>query len=146
MPHRGVMERREHEPEAERVDRQGDPLRRLLEREAKRLEDVGRSGDRADRTVPVLRDSRPRRGSDDRGRCRDVERPPAVAARPDDVHDVVARRPHLQHVSTHRLRAAGDLVRSLSLRPQCDQEPADLRGRRFPAHDLAHHLARLVTP
>ena len=124
----------------------GDPLRRLLEREAERLEDVGGSRHRADRPVPVLRDRSPRRRSDDRSRRRDVERPPAVAARPDDVDHVVARRPHLQHVSPHRLRAAGDLVRGLALRPQRDQEPADLRGRRFASHDLAHHLACLVAP
>src|SRR4249919_198978 len=55
MTHRGVMERREHEPEAERVYGLGDALRRLLEREAERLEDVGGSRNRADRTVPVLR-------------------------------------------------------------------------------------------
>ena len=49
-------------------------------------------------------------------------------------------------MSPHRLRTPGDLVRRLPLRPQRDEEPADLRGRRLAAHDLAHHVARLVAP
>ena len=53
---------------------------------------------------------------------------------------------HREHVRTHRLGAAGDLVRRLPLRAQRDEEPADLRRRRLSAHDLAHHLAGVVAP
>jgi hypothetical protein len=48
-----------------------------------------------------------------------------------------------QHVLAHRLRAAGDLVRRLALRPQGDEEAGDLRLRRLAGHDPGHHLARL---
>ena len=68
----------------------------------------------------------------------------AVAAGPGGVDEVVALRPHGEHVLAHRLGAAGDLVGGLALQPQRDQEAADLRRRRLAAHDLAHHLARLA--
>ena len=144
VPHRRMVRRREHEPEAERVDRLRDPLGRLLEPEAERLEHVRGSGHGADRAIAVLRDRCARRRGDDRGRRRDVERARAVAARADDVDDVVARRMHLEHVRAHRLGAPRDLVRRLTLRPQRHQEAADLSGSRLPGHDLAHHLARLA--
>ena len=41
-------------------------------------------------------------------------------------------------------REARDLVRSLALEPKRDQEAADLRGRRIAAHDAVHHLAGLL--
>ena len=44
----------------------------------------------------------------------------------------------------HRLGTAGDLVRALTFEPQSDQEAADLRLGRLPAHDLIHHLASLL--
>ena len=69
-----MVQRREHEPEPERVDRLRDPLRRLLEREPERLEHVRGARDRADRAVPVLGDRRARRRRHDRRGRRDVER------------------------------------------------------------------------
>src|SRR5207244_4471287 len=68
----------------------------------------------------------------------------AVAAGSGGVDEVLALRPHRQHVIAHRLRAARDLVRRLSLQTQRDQEAADLCGCRLTAHDRAHHLARLL--
>ena len=44
MAHRRVVRRREHEAEAELVDRLRDSLRRLLELESECLEHVGRAG------------------------------------------------------------------------------------------------------
>ena len=72
VAHRRMVRRGEHEAEAEVVDRLGDPLGRLLEGEAERLEHVGRAGRRAHGPVPVLRDGarRPRRRrSRRRSRC-----------------------------------------------------------------------------
>ena len=144
MSHRRMVQRSEHESEAEGVDRLGDPLRRLLEREPERLEHVRGPRDRADRTVPVLRDGGAGRGGDDRSGRRDVERARAVSPRADDVDDVLARGPNGKDVGAHRLGAPGDLVGRLALRPQSDEKAADLGGRRLAAHDLAHDLARLV--
>ncbi len=45
----------------------------------------------------------------------------------------VAGRMHRKDVRTHRLGAPRDLVRRLPLRPQRDQEAADLRRRCFAA-------------
>ena len=131
-------------PKPEAVDRLGDALGRLLEREAERLQHVGRAGRRAHGPVPVLRDGASGCGGDDRGSGRDVQRPAAVATRADHVDDVVSLRADGEHVLAHRLRAAGDLVRGLALRPQGDEEAGDLRLRRLAGHDPGHHLARLL--
>ena len=45
----------------------------------------------------------------------------------------------------HRFRTAGDLVRSLALEPQSDEERSELRRSRFAAHYLVHDLAGLFT-
>ena len=134
----------EHEAEAEAVDRLADPLRRLLEDEAERLEHVGGAGCGADGPVAVLRHRRAGRGGDDRRSRGDVQRPAAVATGADDVHQVVPARPDGKNVRAHRLGAARDLVRCLSLRAQCDQEAGDLGLRRLAGHDPRHHLARLL--
>ena len=136
-----MVQRREHEAEAERVDRLRDPFRRLLEGEPERLEDVRGARDRAHGAVSVLCNSRAGRRRHEGGGRGDVERSRPVAAGPHHVDDVVARGPDGEHVLSHRLRAARDLVRRLALRPERDEKAADLSGRRLPAHDLAHHLA-----
>ncbi len=145
---RGVLHRRmvclgEEEAEAELVDRPLDPLRREVEPEAERLEDVGGSARRRRGPVAVLRDRRAGARGDERGRRGDVVRVRAVAAGADDVDEIRALRLHVQDVLAHRLRAAGDLVRGLALRAQRDEEAGDLRLRRLAAHDLAHRLVRL---
>ena len=145
MPHGRMVRRREHESESEGVDRLGNPLRSLLEREAERLEHVRGSGDGAHGAIAVLRDSGTRSGGDDRRRRRDVERARPVPSRTDDVDHVVTCRVHLEHVRAHRLGAARDLVRRLPLRAQRDEKPADLHLCRLSAHDLAHHLSGVVT-
>ena len=139
--HRRVVRGREHEAEAELVDRLRDPLGRLLELEAQLLEHVRRARRGRDGAVAVLRDAGARRRGDDRRRGRDVDRAGAVATGARRVDEVVAPRVHGQDVLAHRLGAAGDLVGRLSLQPQRDEEAADLGGRRVAAHDLAHHLA-----
>ena len=72
VPHRRMVRRREHEAEAELVDRARDPLRRELELEAERLEHVGRAGRRRHRPVAVLRHRSAGRRRDERRRGRDV--------------------------------------------------------------------------
>src|SRR6266511_2182411 len=89
--------------------------------------------------------SRSGRGGDERGGGRDVERVRVVAAGAGRVDEIVALGMHRQYVLAHRLGAAGDLVGSLALCAERDEEAADLRWRRLAAHDLAHHLARLGT-
>ena len=130
-PHRRVVGPGEHEAEPEVVDRERDPLRWLLERDAELLEHVGRACLRARGPVAVLRDG----GAG--GRCHercgggDVERVGAVASGADDVDDGGALRRHRNDVLSHRLREAGDLVGRLALRAQGDEEPRDLRLRRL---------------
>src|SRR5436305_14807374 len=133
----------EEEAEAELVDRALDPRGLELEPEAERLEHVGRARRRRRRAVAVLRDAGARAGRDERRRRRDVVRVRAVAAGADDVDEIVALRPHVEHVLAHRLRAAGDLVRGLALRAQRDEGARDLRLRRLAQHDLLHRLTRL---
>ena len=145
MAHRRVVRRREHEAEAELVDRLRDSLRRLLELETECLEHVGGAGGGRDGAVAVLRDARAGSRRDDRSRGRDVDRARTVAARSGGVDEVVPLRPDGQDVLAHRLGAARDLVRALALEPQGDEEAADLRRRRVAAHDLVHHVARLRT-
>ena len=140
----------EHEAEAELVDRERDPLRRLLERDPERLEHVGRPGRGARGAVAVLCDGRACSRGHERGCRRDVERVRAVAARADDVDHGGARRSDGHDVLAHRLREAGDLVGGLALRAQRDEEAGDLRRRRLAVHDRAHQLvgvrAREVMP
>ena len=88
--HRGMVRRREHEAEAELVDRLRDPLGGEVELEAERLEHVGAAGQRGDRAVAVLRDACAGCRGDERGRGRDVERLAAVAAGAGGVDEVVA--------------------------------------------------------
>ena len=135
---------REEEAEAELVDRPFDPFRRQLELEAERFEHVRRAGLRRRGAVAVFRDRGSCGSSDERRSGGDVVRVRAVPARTDDVDDVGPLRPDVEDVLAHRLRAAGDLVRCLSLRAQGDEEAGDLGLRRVPGHDLAHRRARLV--
>ena len=144
MPHRRVMRRREQEAEAELVDRALDARGRQLEPEAERLQDVRRARGRRDRAVAVLGHACARGGRDQRRGCRDVDRARSVAAGAGRVDEVLARRPDLEHVRAHRLRAAGDLLDRLALHPESDEERADLRRRRLALHHLVHHRARLV--
>ncbi len=144
MLHRRVVRLREQEAEAELVDRPLDPLRRQLEAETERLEDICGAARRRCGSVAVLRDRRACARRDQGGRGGDVVRVRAVAARADDVDEVVALWVDAQHVLAHGLRAAGDLVRRLALGAQRDEEAGDLRGSRLAAHDRAHRLARLV--
>jgi hypothetical protein len=132
----------EHEAEPELVDGARDPLRRQLQPEAERLEHVRRPRGGRDGAVPVLGNAGAGRGGDQAGRRRDVERVCAVAPRPGGVYEVVTLRPHGDHVLTHRLGTAGDLVSRLALRPQGGEESPNLSRSRLAAHDLAHHRAR----
>ena len=92
VAHRGVVGGGEEEAEPELVDRALDPLGRLLEVEAERLEDVGRARRRRHRAVAVLRHAGSRGRRHERRRRRDVEGAGAVAARPRRVDEVVALR------------------------------------------------------
>jgi hypothetical protein len=138
-----VVGRREHEPEAGVGDAPHHDLRADVEPCAERLEHVGRAGQAGRRAIAVLGDRASRARGDDRGRRRDVERPPPPA-RAGGVEQVVAagvdRRGHL----AHRPRQARDLVGGLPLGPQRDEEPGDLDLARAAPHDLAQHLAGLV--
>ena len=93
----------------------------------------------------MLRDAGTGRCGDDRRRGRDVDRARTVAACAGRVDEVVPLWPDGKDVGSHRLGAAGDLVGGLAVEPHGDQEAPDLRLRRFAAHDLIHHLARLRT-
>ena len=141
--HRRMVGRGEQEAEAELVDRLRDPVGRQLEREAERLEHVGRARGRRHGAVAVLRDPGAGGGRHQRGCGRDVERPSAVAAGPGGVDEVVPLRAHRQHVGSHRLGAARDLLRRLALQPSATRKAADQRRRGLAAHDRVHRLARL---
>ncbi len=144
MLHGRVVELREHEAEAELVDRLGDAVGLELEPEAQRLEHVGRARGGGDGAVPVLRDARPRCCRHDRGGGRDVQRAAAVAAGAGRIDEVAPLRVDGDDVLAHCLGATGDLVGGLALCAQRREEGADLRGRRLAAHDLAHHPPRLL--
>ena len=91
VPHRGMVDAREHEPEAVLVDRaRRSAAGGCSSAMPSCLEHVCRATRRARGAVPVLRDGRSGAGRDERRRRRDVERPGAVAPRADDVDE---RRP-----------------------------------------------------
>src|SRR5204863_1937387 len=98
----------------------------LLEREAERLEHVGRAAGRGDGAVAVLRNGGPGRRGDERRCGGDIDRVRAVTAGTGRVDQVVALRPHREHVRAHRLRAARDLGGGFALRAERDQETPDL--------------------
>ncbi len=134
----------EEKAEAELVDRALDPLGLELEPEAERLEHVGGTRRGRCRTVAVLRDAGAGAGRDECRGGRDVVRVRAVAPGADDVDEICALRVDREHMLSHRLGAARDLVGRLALRAQGDEKAGDLRLRRFAAHDRVHRLARVL--
>ena len=139
VAHGRMVRRREHEAEAEPVDRLCDSLGRLLEAEPERLEDVGGARRRAHRTVSVLGDGSARRRRDYRRDGRDVERSRSVPARPDHVDHVVSGGVDGEDVLAHRVGTTRNLLRGLPLGAKRDEESRDLGLRCLSAHDLVHH-------
>ena len=145
MLHRRVMVGREHEADADGLDRARDLLGREIEVRAERLEHVGAAAARRHRAVAVLRHFRARGGGDEGGRRRDVEGVRAIAARADGVdHVLVVLDRDQRGELAHHLRGGGDLADGFLLHPQADDEAGDLRRRELAAHDLAHDVQHLV--
>ena len=127
VAHRGVMRPREHEPEAELVDRERDPLGSLC---------------RASIPSASRRSAAPQAELAARLPCFATAAPAAAATIAAAVEMLnvlapsppvpttsmtgVARRGHRDHPLAHRLGEARDLVGRLALRAQRDQEPCDL--------------------
>ena len=140
----GWWSRREHEAEAELVDRLGDPLGLELEPEAERLEHVGRAPMPSETArLPCFATPAPAAAATIAAAVEMLNVPRAVAAGAGRIDEVVPLPAcDRDGVLAHRLGAAGDLVDGLALRAQRREEGADLRGRRLAAHDLAHHTPR----
>src|SRR5256712_7516078 len=143
--HRRVMRGREHEAEAELVDRLPGLLRRERNAGAERFQHVGAARGRRHRAPHVLGHPGTRRGGDESRAGRDVEgmrRVATGAAGIDEMRIVL----HLDvgRQLAHHLRRGGDLPDRFLLHAQPDDEPRDLRRSELAAHDLAHHVEHLV--
>ena len=112
----------------------GDAVGRQVDGHAERLEHVGRAARGRRRAVAVLDDRRSRRGDDDGGHRRDVDRVRLVAAGADDV-DGRSRNDDAPGVPQHRLGQPGDLRGGLALGPQRHGEAGELRGRGLAGHE-----------
>jgi hypothetical protein len=78
--HRAVVIGGEHEADADFIDAAADLLRRQVDIDAERFENVGAARLRGDRASAMLGDAGPGRGGDEHRRRRDVEGLRAVAA------------------------------------------------------------------
>ena len=121
--HRRVEPRREAEPDAGLVDAARDAVRAEVDRDAERLEHVGRAALRRRGPVAVLRDPRARARRDERGHRRDVDGARAVAAGAAGVDQRAGRRPSTcVGEREHRAHERGELAGGLALRAQRDDE------------------------
>ena len=143
--HRRVVARREHEADSGLADAGRDLRRREQDVRAQRFEYVRAARFRRHRTVAVLGYAGSGAGRDEHRRGRDVERMRSVAARADDVEQILAvgyLDPGCEFA--HDLRRCGDLAHRFLLDAQADRQRCDHHGGGFAAHDLAHHGEHLV--
>ena len=137
VAHRGVVSRREHEPDPRLVHARGDACRAKVDLHAERLEHVGAAALTRRRAVPVLRHVTARARDDDRADGRDVDAVRPIAPRADDVDRAVVND-DAKRVRTERTREARDLVGRLAAHVQRREQRAELRWRRLAGHDRAH--------
>ena len=143
VAHRRVEVRREQEGEAEVAQRGAGGRGVVVDPDAERIEHVGRPGPRGHRPVAVLGDRHAGGRRDERRGGRDVERPAAVAAGPDDVDGALGRLDPDDPLA-HRGREAGQLVDRLAAHPEAHQQRRQLGRRRLAVHHRAHRAACLV--
>ncbi len=109
---------------------------------AERLQHVGRPGGAGGGAVAVLGHGAPRARGDQRGGGGDVERAsPPTGAR--GVEQVLLRAWHARGELAHRARHARQLLNSLALGAQRNQEAGDLGLGDLAVHDLRQHLGSL---
>src|SRR5438445_540127 len=143
VTHRGVVSRREHEPDPRLIDAAHDRLGTKVDADAERLQHVSAPARARRGTVAVLRDPAAACGDHDGCDRRDVEAVRAITARADDVDRIAAER-HAHRDVAQRRGTTSDLVDRLSSAVQGRQQRAELRGRRLAGHDRGHRAAGLV--
>ncbi len=133
-----MMARREHEPDAHRVDAVGDLLRRSFPVHTQRRQHVGAAAPARYGAIAVLGDGNAGGGDHERGGRRDVERVAAVAARPTRIQQRRALGHDTHRPIAHCAGKAGQLLDRLAFDAERAQERADLNGACLPRHDRRH--------
>ena len=142
VAHRRMEVRGEQEGEAELAKGLARRRRVVVDPDAERVEHVRRSRPRRHRPIAVLGDRHARRGRDERGGGRDVERAAAVAAGPDDVDRALGCLDP-DDALAHGRREPGQLVGGLAAHPEAHQQRRELGRRRLAVHHRAHRAVRL---
>ena len=125
VPGRFVVERGEHETEADLVDRGGNRFGSEVDRDSQLLEEVGRTAEAGVRAVAVLGDGTARSGRDQGRDRRGIDRRRATTgARGIDYVRPLGRDWGRQ--SPHRSGHSGEFLDRLALRPKGDQEGGGL--------------------
>ena len=142
--HGEVVARREHEADAAGGDAAAHLLRREVDGDAERLEDVGAAALARRRAVAVLGDGDAGAGGHERRRRRDVEGAGAVAAGAAGVEDDVGVHLDLLGELAHGASHADDLVGRLALHAESAEKGARLGVAGAAAHDLEQHVAGVL--
>src|SRR5215470_4083123 len=124
---RGVVQRREHEADADLVEDFVDAFRRQIDLDAERAERVGAPGPGRHPDVAVFGHGHARRRDHEGGGGRDVERFRAAAARAAGVDVTRMLRRDPRAARAHRLSEPGQLLLGLALARQRDQGGGDAR-------------------
>ena len=140
--HRGVILLREHEAQADLLEKLRAFFGCEADVDAERFEAVGGAALRRCRAVAVLGDGDAGGGDDEGGGRRDVDAACMVAARADDFEHFEAGMLDGESVLAHGGSGAGDFRRGLrlgALRRERGEVGGVLRGACLAAHDLVHH-------
>ena len=144
---RGMEPGGEAEPDARGLHAALHTGRRQLDGDAQLLQDVSGPALRRCAARPVLADGNAGAGDDDGRHRRHVDRVRPVPTGADHVDrppaQLVVER-HQLGGREHRVEQTGQLVSSLPLRPQGDDEPDQLGRGGPPAEDVGHRRARLL--
>ena len=140
LSHRRMEHRREQEGDTNLVKAPPERGRVARKRHAQSIQDVGRAGPARHRPVAVLGDASAASRRDQRGRGRNVEGAPAVAAGAAGVDHARTRVLDARGPRPHRPGSAGDLTDRLSLRRQRDEERALPHLRECAVHQAAEQF------
>ena len=143
--HRRVVVRRKHEADADLFNAARNRLRRQIELDAKRLNDIGAARAAADAAPAMLADLGARRRRHKHRTGRNIESVRPVTASAHNVHQMrLVGNVHLGRKLAHHLRSSGDLANGFLLDAQAGDERSHQHRRHFAAHDEPHDVQHFV--
>jgi hypothetical protein len=143
MAHRGMVQRREHKPDADLLDALRDLFGREVQVHAQRFQHIGTAALAADGAVAVLGDGYARRRDHERRRRREVPSLQRVAARAAGVQQVRVIDGNLHRVGAHGACEADQLLQRLAARAHRHQHARNLHRRQRAVHHRVHQRLRL---